>query len=306
MFVMHAQEALLAAGNAVPTTTAPWWGTALGAGIGAAGAGLVTSIVAVLNNRANRKQLQAQLAAQEAMLDKQLSAQREQHAAQLAAQLKQHTEQLQAQQHDNVTALNAQAERSRLDTEAQWQRDIQQRHAEHRKWRLEGQQKAYLDFVIAAEKVRDTVAVLGEILSGSFPLPTPLAPAELTRLSHVHQQMRSLYDTAFQQAQVVRLVGPPEVAAHARSLTLAMNEYINYSDERIRTARANMPSELLREWQTSVRRMENDLEKFLEAAYLVVDAAPSPPHSVPSQPAGTAHSNGTPAGPGQLPVSGGN
>ncbi|ALC23309.1 hypothetical protein ACH46N_09335 [Streptomyces pristinaespiralis] len=76
--------------HAAATTAAiaPWWGTALGAGVGALGAGVVTASVAYINNRANRKQLDKQLAAQQAMLERQLEAQRGQMAEQLNAQLK--------------------------------------------------------------------------------------------------------------------------------------------------------------------------------------------------------------------------
>ncbi|MFF2216747.1 hypothetical protein [Streptomyces antibioticus] len=275
MLAFHTHHAILAAGSAVPTTTAPWWGTALGAGIGAIGAGIVSSVVAVLNNRASRKQLQQQLERQEAMLDKQLDAQREQHSAQLQAQLRQHSEQLQSQQRDNLVALEAQAERGHLDIDAQRQREIEQRHAEREQWRLEARQKAYVDFVTAAERMRDTVAALGRILSGTFPIAGGLQPSELSRLATTQEQMHTLYEAAFQQAQVVRLAGPRDVAAHAQDLSLVMNEYLNYSDERIRAAQQNRPSETLRDWQKSVRRMQDHLEAFLDAAYLVVNATPA-------------------------------
>lgn len=302
MLAIHAHHALLAAGSAVPTTTAPWWGTALGAGIGAIGAGIVSSAVAVLNNRASRKQLQQQLARQEAMLDKQLSAQRDQHTAQLEAQLQLHTEQLQAQQRDNLTALDAQAERGRLDIDAQRLRETEQRHAEREQWRLEARQKAYVDFVTAVERLRDTVAALARVLSGTFPIASGLQPGELRRLATVQEQMHTLYETAFQQAQVVRLTGPRDVASHAQDLSLVMNEYLNYSDERIRAAQQNRPSETLRDWQDSVRRMQDHLEAFLDAAYRVVNAAPaaSPALPLPAPPAGPPQPNGTPTGPGPL------
>ncbi|MFF5759837.1 hypothetical protein OG495_36305 [Streptomyces longwoodensis] len=306
MLAIHTHHAILAAGSAVPTTTAPWWGTALGAGIGALGAGIVSSVVAVLNNQASRKQLKLQLERQEAMLDKQLDAQREQHTAQLQAQLRQHSEQLQAQQRDTLAALQAQAERSDLDINAQRQREVEQRHAEREQWRLEARQKTYVDFVTAAERLRDTVAVLGRVLSGTFPIVGGLQPSELNRLLATQKQMHTLYEAAFQQAQVVRLAGPRDVAAHAQDLCLVMNEYINYSDERIRAAQQNRPPETLRDWQGSVRRMQDHLEAFLDAAYLVVNAAPaaSPGASVPAQSASTPQPSGTPPGPSPHPSPG--
>ncbi|AGS66867.1 hypothetical protein B446_00125 [Streptomyces collinus Tu 365] len=233
------------------------------------------------------------------MLDKQLDAQREQHTAQLQAQLRQHSEQLQAQQRDTLAALQAQAERSDLDINAQRQREVEQRHAEREQWRLEARQKTYVDFVTAAERLRDTVAVLGRVLSGTFPTVGGLQPSELNRLLATQKQMHTLYEAAFQQAQVVRLAGPRDVAAHARDLCLIMNEYINYSDERIRAAQQNRPSETLRDWQESVRRMQDHLEDFLNAAYLVVNAAPaaSPGASLPAQSASTPQPSGTPPGP---------
>ncbi|MFI6468005.1 hypothetical protein [Streptomyces sp. NPDC050538] len=274
MVVFIAQEALLAAAGAgsTSTTTVPWWGTALGAGIGAIGAGLVSSLVAYINNRANRKQLKAQLDAQETMLDRQISAQREQHVAQLDAQLRQHTEQLRAQQEEALTALSAQAERSHLDIEAQRQRDAGQRQAELDKWHLESRQKAYVDFVTATERVRDTVAALSRLLSGPSPVSSLLSPRELKELADSQQQLRSLYEAAFQQAQVVRLAGPPAVASLARDLSSTMNEYINYSDERIRAAQASQQSETLNEWHQSVSRMHAELDAFLDAAYHVVES----------------------------------
>ncbi|WP_327745308.1 hypothetical protein [Streptomyces europaeiscabiei] len=307
MLAIHTHHAILAAGGAVPTTIAPWWGTALGAGIGAIGAGIVSSVVALLNNRASRKQLQQQLERQEAMLDKQLSAQHDQHTTQLEAQLRQHSEQLQAQQRDSRAALDAQAERGRLDIEAQLQRETEQRHAEREQWRLEARQKVYVDFVTAVERLRDTVAALARVLSGTFPIASGLQPGELSRLATTQEQMHNLYETAFQQAQVVRLAGPRDVASHAQDLSLVMNEYLNYSDERIRAAQQNRPSETLRDWQDSVRRMQDHLEAFLDAAYLVVNAAPvtSPAPSLPAQPAGTPQPNGAPTGPSPLHTLGG-
>ncbi|MDF3300099.1 hypothetical protein [Streptomyces tropicalis] len=308
MLAIHTQHAILAAGGAVPTTTAPWWGTALGAGIGAIGAGIVSSVVAVLNNRSSRKQLKQQLERQEAMLDKQLDAQREQHTTQVQAQLRQHSEQLQAQQRDSLAALEAQAERGRLDIDAQRQREFEQRHAEREQWRLEARQKTYVDYVTAAERLRDTVAALARLLSGTSPVAGgSLQPSELSRLTATQEHIHTLYEAAFQQAQVVRLAGPRDVARHAQNLSLVMNEYLNYSDERIRAAQQNRRCENLRDWQDSVRRMQDHLEAFLDAAYLVVNAAPaaSLAASLPAQSAGTPQSNGAPPGPSPLHAPGG-
>ncbi|PWS43348.1 hypothetical protein DKT74_17165 [Streptomyces sp. ZEA17I] len=306
MFALIAYHAVLATGSAVPTTTAPWWGTALGAGIGAIGAGIVSSAVALLNNRASRRQLKQQLDRQEAMLDKQLNAQREQHISQLEAQLRQHSEQLQSQQQDNLAALNAQAERGRQDIEAQRYRETNQRHAEREQWRLEARQKTYVEFVTAAERLRDTVAALSRELSGSFPIVNGLEPGELSRLHDTRTRMHSLYEEAFQQAQVVRLAGPLDVASHARAMSLVMNEYLNLSDERIRAAQQNRPSEVLQDWHDSIRRMQSHLEDFIDAAYLVVNAAPtaSSTVSVPTQPARVPQPSGVASGSTQPPVSG--
>lgn len=117
------------------------------AGVGAIGAGVVTATVAYINNRANRKQLDKQLAAQQEMLERQLEAQRDQMTKQLDAQLK-------------IAEMN---------NEANHVREREGQRSELRKWQLETRRETYVDFVVAVEKLRDTIAAAGRLLAAHGP-----------------------------------------------------------------------------------------------------------------------------------------
>ncbi|MER5461986.1 hypothetical protein ABT010_15100 [Streptomyces sp. NPDC002668] len=242
---------------AATASMTPWWGTALGAGIGAVGAGVVTASVAYINNRANRKQLDKQLAAQQAMLEQQLEAQRDQMAKQLDAQLK-------------IAGMN---------NEANHLRDREGQQSELRKWQLETRRDSYVDFVVAVEKLRDTIAAAGRLLAGTWPLPEPPSEADLSELQHLETLIVSLYEEAFQRAQVVRLTGPDGVADCAKNLGDTMTDYVTFSSERFRASRRNEHSEVLREWQEAVRGMNRLLQEFVNTAYTVVKLTSSEPES---------------------------
>lgn len=254
---------------AAAVATAPWWGTALGAGVGALGAGVVTALVAYINNRANRMQLDKQLAAQQAMLERQLEAQRGQMAEQLDAQLK-------------IAEMN---------NDANHLRDREGQHSELRKWQLETRRETYVDFVVAAEKLRDTIAAAGRLLAGAWPLPAPLSESELRDLERLEKSIVSLYEEAFQRAQVVRLTGPENVANCVTSLGDTMMDYVTYTSERFRAARRNERSEMLREWQKAVSEMNHLLQEFVAAAYGVVNLTPIEPQTTVPLPRNVGHSS---------------
>ncbi|MFJ6578358.1 hypothetical protein ACIQMY_20605 [Streptomyces sp. NPDC091368] len=259
-------EILQAVAAAAPApsqaSTPPWWGAALGAGVGALGAGIVSSVVALINNRANRKQLRQQLDAQQQMLDKQLEAQREQLTAQLSAQ--------QTQSRDSIAA---QLQVAGMNNEANHARDREEQRSELRKWELETRRQAYVDFVVAVERLRDTVRAIGELLAGSWPLPQALTDSELRELVTVEERIVSEYELAFQRAQVVRLTGPALVANQAQSLGVTLTEYVSFSKERFRAARRNERSDTLKEWNEAVKGMDAQLQEFIASAYGVVGQA---------------------------------
>ncbi|MEV6837919.1 hypothetical protein AB0N17_25980 [Streptomyces sp. NPDC051133] len=247
----------LAHATTATAAAAPWWGAALGAGVGALGAGVVTAAVSYINNRASRKQLDKQLAAQQAMLKQQLDAQREQVTEQ----------------------LNTQLEVAGMNNEANHVRDREGQKSELRKWQLETRRETYVDFVVAVEKLRDTIATAGRLLAGTWPLPEPLSETDLSELQRLETNIVSLYEEAFQRAQVVRLTGPDDVAEYAKSLGNTMTDYVTFSSERFRAARRNERSETLREWQEAVREMNRLLQSFVDTAYTVVNLTSSEPQS---------------------------
>ncbi|TXC98900.1 hypothetical protein [Streptomyces sp. ISID311] len=257
---------------ATAATPAPWWGTALGAGIGALGAGLVSSVVALINNHANRGQL-----------DKQLSAQKEMLATQLDAQREQVSEQLRAQQQQSVDTLTAQLQQAQMNIEANCLRDKEEQLAELRKWRLETRRDTYTELVVAVEKLRDTVGSLGSILSGVWPLPAPLSEEQLDELKGIELRVRGEYESAFQRAQVVRLTGPDSVSRLAEKLGVTMTMYLNFSEERCRSARLNLRSDTIRDWQKSATDMHTLLESFISAAYQEVSVNELSPSLLPRQ-----------------------
>lgn len=275
MLLAIAQEAATAA----PATPAPWWGTALGAGIGALGAGLVSSIVALINNRANREQLDKQLSAQKEMLATQLDDQREQLA-----------EQLRAQQQQSADTLTAQVQQAQMNIEANYLRDKEEQQAELRKWRLGTRRDAYTELVVAVEKLRDTVGALGSVLSGTWPLPAPLSEEQLDELKRIERRVRDEYESAFQRAQVVRLTGPDTVSGLAERLGVTMTDYVNFSEDRCRSARLTLRSDTIRDWQESVAGMHSLLESFISAAYQEVSVNELSPSLLPVQASGASHS----------------
>ncbi|MFE0380911.1 hypothetical protein ACFW1M_36345 [Streptomyces inhibens] len=246
---------------AATAATVPWWGTALGAGIGALGAGALSAFVAYINNRANRKHLDNQLTAQQAMLERQLEAQRDQTAKQLDAQLK----------------------LAEMNNEANHLRGREEQQSELRKWQLETRREAYVDFVVAVERLRDTIATVGRLLAGTWPVPEPLSEADLSELQRLETSIVSLYEEAFQRAQVVRLTGPDAVVNHAKDLGDTMTEYVTFSGERFQSARRNERSETLRDWQEAVRDLNRRLQEFIDTAYTVVNlTSPASQSSVPT------------------------
>ncbi|MGW0212116.1 hypothetical protein ACWDZ8_42675, partial [Streptomyces sp. NPDC003233] len=164
----------LAHATTATAAAAPWWGAALGAGVGALGAGIVTAAVSYINNRASRKQLDKQLAAQQAMLKQQLDAQREQVTEQ----------------------LNTQLEVAGMNNEANQVRDREGQKSELRKWQLETRRETYVDFVVAVERLRDTIATAGRLLVGTWPLPEPLSETDLSELQRLETNIVSLYEEA--------------------------------------------------------------------------------------------------------------
>ncbi|MFI8276463.1 hypothetical protein ACIGBH_16410 [Streptomyces sp. NPDC085929] len=254
---------------AATAATTPWWGTALGAGIGALGAGVVSAIVAYINNRANRRQLDKQLAVQQLMLERQLEAQRDQMTKQMDAQLK-------------IAEVN---------NEATHLRDREDQQGELRKWQLETRREAYVNFVVSVERVRDTIGAVGRLLAGTWPVASPLLEADLNALQDLEREIISLYEEAFQRAQVVRLTGPNAVANHAKSLGETLTDYVTFSSDRFRAARRTEQSETLRDWQQTVRDMNGRLQEFIDAAYAVVNITSTPPpSSVPTSRSGNESS----------------